>query len=367
VAIILLLVGQFTYVSGVSYFLTFLMIYLLAPATLLGKPLIERCVLLTVLFLVSLVIYYMGTILALRILHLPSSSDPGRGLGINHDVLGQLWYYLTKIIPKTLNFWYIDFSHHPQDDLLTIVITIMVLSAALIGARSLLASKILAQPQDKQKLLLCAIMLLLFIIPLSAVFPLAAVPGREVPYRTLDAHMAMGFMLAFWGVVYGGKQVLQSYRSWVWMKPYAGLMMVSFALIYCSFLMERHIVRPANIERDYVRETIIRNHINPTDDYINIALRRDLSRITFMSFLKEGDWHDDGWDISNTYFFWSAALTVNILRDMGVDMSQAVFTTENHVEWPHGQITILVKPEDKAPKGAILIDMHDLFTLGTGL
>jgi hypothetical protein len=279
-------------------------------------------------------------------------------------VLGQLWFYLTTVIPKTLTFWYIAHAGHPFDNTATIMIALLALGFSGVGIKALLSSKQVAVGEEKRKLALQALAIIVIIVPLSAAFPLVAVPGRFVPYRTLASHMAMGFILAFWGTRFIGLRLLQGYRHIAWAKLYAPLAVVTFALVCCSFMLERYIVRPMNFEQDYVQSKL--SGLQASDTHINIALRQDPSR---SSYLKEGSIDADGWGACITCFYWwGVPLVVSILQDHGFKISDPVYIPEeNKLTWNHGQIVVLSSPQQEVPKGALIIDMHDLFTLSSGL
>ncbi len=268
---ILLLMAQFTYTLGGFYLLVFLMIYMLAPATELSEQLINRYKKILGCFFVILILFYVEFSLYNFITKMlnhkhPSIDTLDRSPALNHDVIGQIGFYFTDILPRSLNFWHIDSRYHPLSGL-SLFISLFVFISSVAGVRELLALKFVPIEQNRARLLKYSIIILLFILPLSIAPTLMAVPGRFVPFRTLQSSMGMFFILAFWGVAYNASRLINRLRYAEEIRQYACLIVIVISIACCNLMLERDIVRPANMEHDYILNTL--SGIHPSDSYIN--------------------------------------------------------------------------------------------------
>src|SRR5262249_36006096 len=158
--------------------------YLFSPALKIDKDLVKRGFIFCAYYIGSMIVFYVLTLLSLKILHLPENQLEGRSLSINHDVVGQIYFYLSNIVIKTANLWHIESTLYLYTPL-SLILAAIVISLSLIGAISLAWQKSsrISLPNG-----LLFVLLLLIIIPLTVAPMLAPIPGTWAPYRTLAPH-----------------------------------------------------------------------------------------------------------------------------------------------------------------------------------
>ncbi|MCE3237233.1 MAG: hypothetical protein K0R24_214 [Gammaproteobacteria bacterium] len=351
-ALIFLVLAQCTYYASSGFFLAYLIFYLMSPNTSLNNQTLRKAFHTLGFYLITIIITHISIVITLKLLHFGTyAKDTGRSLtAINHNIIGQIWFYISELIPKTASLWHIEYTID-KASLVSILVYGFVLIGAMLGFYGLIRGK---KTNSAPSHSILTVILILISLVITTAPMLAAFPGRFAPYRTLIPHMSILFFLSF----YGSLTILHALTFKLSVHKHINYVIAASAIIsaayYNAYILNNYFVISTRAEREYILKFL--DKINNQTKYINIYLLRDKGRPTFLPYHIE-----DGWGISTTFFDWSIPYLVSILENRGVSIKNFELKSSGQVLiWPEGQIHILTEPVKNLPSNAILIDMHKM-------